>query len=135
MGLWSTVTSDIKIDSQYGDIEIYGGDLVLTKRNKEILKHTIIDRFKTSFNDYLLFPDYGANLEVFIGRGIDNKLAEDLHTAFRYALTYDNFIENSELEILPIILNNSIKMYTYINTETEDVSIVATYDKEGLSFD
>ena len=135
MGLWSTVTSDIKIDSQYGDIEIYGGDIILSKRNKEILKHTIIDRFKTSFNDYLLSPDYGANLEVFLGRGIDNKLAEDLHTAFRYSLTYDSFVENSELDIVPLIVNNSIKMYTYVSTAEEDVSIIATYNKEGLSFD
>lgn len=135
MGLWSSVTSDIKIDSQYGDIEIYGGDIILTKKNKEILKHTIIDRFKTSFNDYVLFPNYGANLEVFIGRGIDSKLAEDLKTAFRYALTYDNFIENSELDILPIILGDSIKMYTYITIEEDEIAIEATYNKEGLSFD
>lgn len=135
MGFWSTLKSDIKIDPLYGDIEITGGDLVLSKKRKEILIHTIIDRYKTSFNDYLLSPNYGANLEVFIGRGIDNRLMEDIQTAFRYSLTYDNFVDSNELEIIVIKIDNTIKIYTYVNTEQEEIAITTTYSKEGLSFD
>lgn len=135
MSLWSSLTTDIKIDSLYGDIEIYGGDIVLSKKRKEILINTVIDRYKTSFNDYLLLPNYGANLDIFIGRGIDNKLIEDIKTTFRYALTYDNFVDNTELEIIAVKIDNTIEIHTYITTDQEEVAITATYSREGLSFD
>lgn len=136
MGFWSSVTTDIKINSTYGDIEIVGGDLVLNKNTQQILKDVIIERFKTNSNDFLLYPDYGADLDSYLGKGIDLKLLEDITTSLRYSLTYDNYLNNNEVSVVGLLLNNSIKLYVYVVINEQEVKIVtATYNKEGLSFD
>lgn len=135
MSYWNSVKTDLKIDSNYGDFEIVGNDIYMTRSSKEILKHTIIERFKTNLNDFNLNPNYGAHLEDFIGRGIDEKLAEDIVTRFRYSLTYDNYLSNNELEILSVVIEHTIKLYVYISTLSEEIQIIVTYDREGINFD
>lgn len=135
MSYWNNVKTDLKIDSNYGDFEIVGNDIYMTRSSKEILKHTVIERFKTNLNDFNLNPNYGASLEDFIGRGIDERLAEDVVTRFRYSLTYDNFLSNNELEILSVVMGNTIKIHTYISTLAEEIQIIVTYDREGINFD
>lgn len=137
MGTWVTVNSDIKIDSNFGDISIKGGDLELNKKKKNILTDVIIERFKTNYNDFILSPDYGADLEKFIGRGIDVKLLEEVKTSLRYSLTYDDFISNNELDLVLIVLNNSLKIYVYIQIDgkEDEAVVIANYTKEGITFD
>lgn len=136
MSIWNSIKSDIKINSEYGDIEILGGDLVLSKTNKEIAKHVIIERFKTNLNDFQLNPNYGANLEEYLGRGINNKLIEEIVTRLRFILTYDNYFNSSEIELLPVILDkNSIKIMLYLTTSENDPMVAITYNEGEFSFD
>ena len=139
MGNWSLYSKDLKMNSLYGDLEINASDIVFNTKKVSILKNTIIERYKTNVGDCILNPDYGSNVEEYIGRGIDSDLLESIRTSFRYSLTFDNFIDNSELQIVPIqISSNTLKIYTYISTTESDDEIVitTTYNlEEGFSFD
>ena len=130
MPVWKTSTRDLKIDPLDGDFEIENNDLKLVKRPVDILRDTVIERYKTNIGDFKLNMSYGANLDRYIGQGIDTNLIENIVTSFRYCLTYDNFIESSTLDIIPIVMNNDLKLYTYIETGTDKISI-ETYYKEG----
>lgn len=135
MGTWSTITTDLKMDSNYGDFEIIGGDIFLNKNKKEILKDVIIERFKTSSNDFILNPEYGADLERYLGKGIDQRLKESLLTSFKYSLTYDGFIDNNELDIVIIQVKNQFNIFVYITINNEQERVIeAIYNKEGISF-
>lgn len=136
MGFWINIETDLKVDPLFGDFEIRGNDIAVNRSNKSILKDTIIERFKTSFNDFILNPNYGANLNRFLGRGISKPLADELVTSFRYSLTYDNYVSNDELDIIPVILDNSIQIYVYIIIDNKEELIQQVfYNSEGLSFD
>lgn len=136
MGIWNNIKSDIKVNSEYGDFEILGGDLVLSKNSKEISKNLIIERFKTNLNDFQLNPTYGANLDEYLGRGISNKLIEEIVTRLRFTLTYDNFFNNSDIEILPIVLDkNSIQIRVYLVTNEDEALVSVTYNEGEFSFD
>jgi len=136
MGIWNSIKSDIKINSEYGDVEILGGDLVLSKTNKEIAKNVIIERFKTNLNDFQLNPNYGANLDEYLGRGISNKLVEEIVTRLRFTLTYDNYFLNSEIELLPVILdNNGIQIMLYLANNENEPMVSVTYNEGEFSFD
>ncbi len=136
MGYWSTINRDIKLDSNYGDFEINGGDLVFVQNKIEILKNVIIERFKTNNNDFKLNPNYGADLERYIGKGVDHKVKESIETSFRYALTYDGLLDSDEIDIVIIQLQNILKIYIYVRVEDEQVRVVeATYNQEEFSFD
>lgn len=133
MAIWNTITKDLKVDSNYGDLELVNNDLKTETRRLFLLKNTIIERYKTNINDFKLNASYGANLDRFIGRGIDNRLVENIITSFKFCLTYDNFIDSTLLEILPVVVNNTVKLYTYINIGNETISIETTYDlTEGV---
>lgn len=136
MGLWTNLKSDLKFNSDYGDYEIDGGDLLLSKSPLSICKNTIIERYKTNYGDFILNPEYGGGLEDFIGKGISKKLVEDLITRLRYTLTFDDFLTNNELKIIPIILENEVKLFVYLIVDGEDIDLITVnYNEEGITFD
>lgn len=136
MGFWVNVKTDLKINPLFGDFEINGNDIVINRQSKSILRDTIIERFKTNFNDFVLNPNYGANLERFLGRGISSPLVQEIITSFRYSLTYDNFVSNGELDIVPVVIDNIVRLYVYIIINNkEELILQVFYQDGGLSFD
>ena len=131
MPIWKTSTRDIKIDPLYGDIELINNDIKLVRKPIDILRETVIERYKSNLGDFRLNLAYGANLDKNIGKGISTELVNSIITSFRYCLTYDNFIDSNTLEIIPLVFDNTLKLYTYIDVGTERLSI-ETYYKEGV---
>ena len=130
---WRNSKRDLKIDSQYGDFSIINNDLVCTRSNLDNLKDVVIERYKTNAKDFLLVPTYGANLERFIGKGIDQSLINNVVTNLKYSLTYDKFVSLNELEIIPIILNDKLRLFTYITIGDNKLAVESVYDyKEGV---
>lgn len=130
---WRDNRRDLKIDSQYGDFSITNNDLVCTRNNLDNLKDVVIERYKTNAKDFLLVPTYGANLERFIGKGIDQSLINNIVTNLKYSLTYDKFVNLNELEIIPIILNDKLRLFTYITIGDNKLAVESIYDyKEGV---
>lgn len=136
MSIWKNISSDINIDAAYGDIAIRSKEIVFNKSKRDLLKDVVLERFKTDQYDFIINPEYGADLGRFKGRGIDTRLAEELKTALRYSLTYDDFISSQELDIVPLVLTNTIKLYVYVKIDgvTENIA-TAVYTSEGLRFD
>ena len=135
MGLWSFLKKDFKVDSNFGDFEIENNDLKVTRNAVEIMRDTVIERYKTNFQDFVLNPNYGANLQRFLGSGIDNNLSDSLVASFKYSLTYDGFLALNELRIIPIILGNSIKLFTYISTSSGNLELVVSVEDGELTVD
>lgn len=132
MSIWDGVSKDIKVDSNYGDIELLNKDIRTTTNTRDICKDTVIERYKTNINDFALNPNYGADLEKNIGKGIDRNLSNSLVASLRYSLTYDNFIDANNLSIIPLIIGNEIKLYTYIKVGTTTLEITSSYDGNGV---
>lgn len=126
---WQTVSTDLKIDSNYGDFEIVNNDLVMFRKSKDILRNTVIERYKTNFNDIVIDPYYGANLDKYIGKGISKPLIEQITNSMKVCLTYDGFVEQGDLTIVPIVLDdNVLRVFTYIEVPGGQVSIASSYD-------
>lgn len=132
MSIWSGINRDIRVDANYGDIEFSNNDVSVTNDTRLICRDTIIERYRTNMNDFALNPEYGADLEKNIGKGIDLKLCNSLVASLRYALTYDNFIDATQLTIVPLIIMNEIKLYTYIQVGSTTLEITSTYDGNGV---
>lgn len=132
MSIWNLVSRDILIDSFFGDIELVNNDVVVSTKPKDILKNVVIERYKTNYGDFILDPNSGAGLDKYVGKGLDKNLADNVATQFRYALTYDNFISNEDLEIYTFIINNVLHIQTYIQMNNEVLTINATFDSEGV---
>lgn len=132
MAIWYLVSRDLKIDADYGDFELVNSDIKLSQKSIDILYDTVIERYKTNLNDFALNPDYGADIERFIGSGIDKVLCDNIIASLRYSLTYDNFIDSNSLEIIPIILDHTIRLFTYIQTNGTTLEINATFDNTGV---
>ena len=84
MPIWKTSSRDLKVDPLYGDFELDNNDIKLIKKPIDILKDTVIERYKTNIGDFRLNMAYGANLDRYIGQGIDTNLVENIITSFRY---------------------------------------------------
>ena len=136
MSISKNISADLKTDNTYGDFNITSRDIVLNKNPKYIIKDVILDRVKTQNQDYPLSPESGASLANFIGKGIDRNLAEDLKTAVRYALTYDDFLSPMDLDIVTLVVENTIQIYIYLKMFGEDEEVIRiTYTNEGINFD
>lgn len=132
MSIWNGINKDIRVDANYGDIELINNDINVTNDTMTICKDTIIERYRTNLNDFMLNPEYGADLEKNIGKGIDTRLCNSLVASLRYALTYDNFIDTTQLTIVPLIIMNEIKLYTYVQVGNTTLEITSTYDGSGV---
>lgn len=131
---WSMSNKDLKINSFYGDLDFLDGDLSLTNSNIEILKDVVTERLKTNFNDFILNPTYGANLDGYLGKGIDNALIKELKFSIKRCLTFDGFISSDNLDVLEIELENSLKILLYVSANEGDIMIETNYDYEQGSF-
>ena len=115
------------------NFEISNNDIVTERNQLVILKNVIIERYKTNFNDFILKPNYGANLDRFIGKGMDKDMIENIVFSLKKSLTYDNFINVNDIEIIPIVLPNMLRIFTYITTPNDTLSIESKYDySEGV---
>ena len=135
MGYWSFLKKEIKVDSNFGDFELENNDLKTTRNPTEVLVDTVIERYKTNYKDFILNPNYGANLQQYLGKGVNHALADSIVTSFKYILTYDNFLSLTEVRITPIILGNSIKLFTYISVANGELELVVTLEEGELTVD
>ncbi len=131
MGFWMYVKNDVKTDSSFGDFELNSNDLKMNQNPLEILEDVVKERFKTSLEDFILNPNYGSNIKENLGKGLDMKLADRVIASLKYSLTYDNFLSHTDFNIVPIILKNELKLYTYIHASRNDVTIVSVIS-EGV---
>lgn len=100
---------DILFDD-YGDISIFGKDIVLIHKNSEAVKQNAVDRIRSARFDYKLYDTYGANLGAHIGKPVSTALEEIIQRDVEIALTSDGFLRKEDIKVVAIVKNNSIFM-------------------------
>lgn len=121
---WSDITRDIEFDD-YGDFDLVSGDISVLTDKTLILRQNVIDRLKTSFRDYDLYPNLGADLNSCIGKSNSEALAQRVKENINYTLTFDGFLLASDFVLA--IFQDKEKMFikleiaTQLNITSEDV--------------
>lgn len=92
--------------------------------NEDVLRQQIIMRIKTYRGDWLTYPKLGASLVDYIGTPNTRENIERIASNIKEALTYDNFIKSSLLDIYSIPVNQDEVLFT----------IRVTYGSNALTF-
>lgn len=92
------INKDSLID-EYGDIIINNNDLTLSNDQIAIAKSNCIHRLMTSFGDMRKYPLYGASLEEFIGKKVEDKLLNSMKMRIENCLTEDNFLDKTVFSV------------------------------------
>ena len=92
------INKDSLID-EYGDILLNNNDISLSNDHIYIAKSNCIHRLMSSFGDMREYPLYGASLEEFIGKKIDDKLLNSMKMRIENALTEDNFLDKTAFSV------------------------------------
>lgn len=119
---------DIRFNPAYGDIEISEKDINVSFNTSEIALQRILVALKTNFKDYELSPYYGADIDKFIGQGIDKKLAEDIKKTIERTVLDENILDTRQINIPYIIRKNSIE-FRIIIPNKESISLSYIKDK------
>lgn len=128
----ATYTRDLFTDGVYGDF-IFNGDL-RTVQDLSLIKHVATERINTNFNDFRLAPNIGADVDRFLGTSLDSKTIADIKLSIISALTYDDFLNKSEIEILHYILDNhSVYFRTVLTIQNKELIIENTFKSELLN--
>ena len=93
---------------KYGDISFSGYDIKSTRNENDIVVQNSAHRIMTGHGDLYLHRLYGANLESFIGRKITEGLATEIQRSIVKSLTSDNFLNASQLSVIPIVDRDKI---------------------------
>lgn len=128
--------SDIHIDSNYGDF-IFKGDFQ-TIADRQVLEHLINERVKTSFGDFRLNMDIGADVERFIGAAISDQLINDIKASIQNSLTYDGLIPPQDITIAPLKVGNNRVYFRIMVTDPYSRDTITTstiYNSEVMHND
>lgn len=101
------IQRDLRMD-KYGDISFSGYDIKSTRNENDIVVQNSAHRIMTSHRDLFLHKLYGANLQSFIGRKINQGLAVEIQRSIVDSLTSDNFLNASQLSVIPILDRDKI---------------------------
>ena len=101
------IQRDLRMD-KYGDISFSGYDIKSTRNENDIVVQNSAHRIMTSHRDLFLHKLYGANLQSFIGRKINQGLAVEIQRSIVDSLTSDNFLNVSQLSVIPILDRDKI---------------------------
>lgn len=95
------IKRDLRMD-KYGDISFSGYDIKSTTNENDIVVQNSAHRIMSSHRDLFFHKLYGANLQSFIGRKINDSLVTEMQRAIVESLTSDNFLNNFQLSVIPI---------------------------------
>jgi len=116
--------SDIHIDSNYGDF-VFKGDLQ-TIEDRQVLKHLINERVKTSFGDFRLNIESGADVERFVGAAITDQLIDDIKASIQNSLTYDGLLPPQDITIAPLKVGNNRVYFRIMITDPYSKDTITT---------
>ena len=101
--------STINFNDGFGDISFKNGDIDIVRDRDKTDILFLIKYFKTSYDDIEVIPEFGLDIDYYIGKPIDTELAETLKTRIQKALiTNKIIIRESDAEVLYIIKKNTI---------------------------
>lgn len=96
------IQRDLRMD-KYGDISFGGYDIKTTINENDIVVQNSAHRIMTGHGELFLHRLYGANLQSFIGRKVNEQLATEMQRSIVQSLTSDNFLNASQISVIPIV--------------------------------
>ena len=130
--------TDLKWSNE-GDFIVENGDLADTKNIEGLaFLQEVSDRVKSSFADWQLMPEKGANLDEFIGMINSSSTQKAIEDAISFSFTKDNFLDRQDFQIAAIPVDNTqIAVRIDFDTSLTDVEADSTiqfkliYDTSG----
>ncbi len=116
--------TDISFDD-YGDFSISNGDLKVTSNKLLILRQHCIDRIKSSFGDYRLYKNLGANLNSFIGKAATSNTEKQIEESIIRSLIADDFLQRRQIKCDATLIVDEILIKTEIYSDAAGVSITS----------
>lgn len=104
---WSEANSDTIFD-QFGDFVITKGDISIELNQIDILKQNIIDRIITSYGDYELQKQFGADIHGLIGLSNNKEVESRATKNIVYALTHDGFLSKDNIDLFAKKINDKL---------------------------
>lgn len=95
------IERELDFNADYGDFVFENDDIVLINNRRKICTNIAVERLKSAYSSVFASPGYGAaDLESFIGSGIDTVLVEQIESAIINCLTFDNFLSPDSIKVL-----------------------------------
>lgn len=118
---------NINFHPSYGDIVLKNNDLLMVNNREEDSLQNIIQVLRTNYGDYLLNPNYGADLDRFIGQPVSKTLASTISKSIEMSIRDANVVPyHVKIQVPYVIRKNTIYYrimiegyktikYTYVN--------------------
>ena len=143
--MWSTrVNFNDLLTSYFGDFIIDKNDLIDTFTFEDTredlfgvsLKQEVIKRVEAYDADWQLHPEFNTNLRDLIGTVADiDYVMRSGEFSIRKILTFDNFIDTSDLSIYPIRIGpTTVPFAVVINTSGGKYKLAFNYDLDQTIF-
>lgn len=116
--------TDIVFDD-YGDVQISNGDIKIISNRLLILRQHSIDRIKSSFGDYKLYKNLGADLNYYIGKPITNNIESQIEESIIRSLTIDGFLERRQIACVATLILNEVVIKTEIYSDASGTSLTS----------
>lgn len=114
--------------SKYCDFE-FSNDLQMST-GLSTLTRIVEERLQTQVGDFKLNPDIGTVTQSLLGKGIDDRLIEDLEVNLVYSLTYDGLLQPSQVSII-IVPQGANKLYVRVTIQSPYGTIRTSKTLEG----
>lgn len=105
---------DINFNIAYGDISFTHGKIDMLIKESPIVLQKIIQVLKTNFEDYKHFPEYGANIEEFIGEPIDKNLADRIQGVVLSVINSEDVLPSLNKFNLPYVIQKNTILFRLI---------------------
>lgn len=124
--------AEVKFDP-YGDIEFFSGDIEVISGEHDIIYQLMVDRITSSDGDYDLLEDYSASISGYMGRPVDQSLADEIRKKLYYILTHDLLVDPKALTVLTKPSGNKILIRLSLGAPgtsliSENINIKASLD-------
>lgn len=125
---WQEISRDI-VFNQFGDIEIMHGDIHSMDNPIDILKQNIIDRIKSSYGDYDLYPTYGSNISAIMGMSNNTEAENRVKSGIINCLISDRFLNPRDIKMFAKKVNTNM----FVKLEIATLLSVGEYKPLSLA--
>lgn len=117
-----------------GDFSLENNDIKLIQGSLKVRVQALKDLLKTSFGDYFYIKNLGADLENFIGKGIDQAFQLEVENHIKNVIISSSLFDSSEFNVYSLVDINTIHLRIFLleNTEEEETVDLTYKAEEGI---
>ncbi len=121
--------SAINFNPSYGDISFLDEEINIIRDRDQTDMQAMINIFKTSEYDYKYTPNFGLNIDKYIGKPLDDMLALTIQKRITQTLLeYEIIASETDIEILHIIKEHRI-YFRLILSDRESLNFIFLKDE------